>query len=201
MRVTKANPMRPVHVGLARLQQSIGWAGIAGVALLVAAALVTALAWSAQQAFENTVPARTADVAVARPASPASATPTALPQPSLELPAASEIPLLLTQMKQAAVGNGLDWRAAEYRVTPATPTQPASLEVRCSLKGPYPKLRSLLVQLKSAIPAFAIREFSASRPNADTPDIEAKLVMAVFLQDGAPASEASASAPATKETP
>ena len=46
----------------------------------------------------------------------------------------------------------------------------------------------MLVQLMRAIPAFTIREFAASRPNADTPDVEAKLVLAVFLQDGAAAS-------------
>jgi hypothetical protein len=154
-----------------------------------------ALAWSAQKAFVQAGAARP-QVAASQPTPSVAAVDVAAPT-TPELPPASDVPLLLTQMKQAAVGNGLDWRAAEYRITPATPTQPASLEVRCSIKGPYPKLRGMLVQLKSAIPAFAIREFSASRPNADTPDIEAKLALAVFLQDGALASEVMTSKPAT----
>ena len=199
MTALSANPMRSVRVALARLQQLIGWAGIAGLMLFVAAVVVMTLAWSAQKAFVQASAARphldptqpvpaVASVDVAVPSTP-------------ELPPASDVPLLLTQMKQAAVGNGLEWRAAEYRITPATPTQPASLEVRCNIKGPYPKLRSMLVQLKSAIPAFAIREFSASRPNADTPDIDAKLALAVFLQDGALASYASTPATTTKGAP
>ena len=191
--------MQRVRVALARVQQLIGWAGIAGIVLLVAAAVVTARAYSAQRAFVQANAARP-PVAVQQPmrvtamaAAAAASTP--------ELPPASEVPLLLTQMKQAAVGNGLDWRAAEYRITAATPTQPASLEVRCSIKGPYPKLRSMLVQLKTSIPAFAIREFSANRPNADTVDIEAKLALAVFLRDGALASDTSASETTTKGPP
>lgn len=193
-------PMRSARVGLARLHQLIGWAGIIGIALLVAATVVIALAWSTQRAFVRAGAERIVHV-VSLSSTPAIAAALVAPQAWPELPAASEIPLLLTQMKQAAVGNGLEWRAAEYRVLAATSTQPASLEVRCGIKGPYPKLRSMLVELKGSIPAFAIRELSANRPNADTPDIEAKLALAVFLQDGALTAGTSAPKTATKGAP
>ena len=49
----------------------------------------------------------------------------------------------------------------------------------------------MLVELKDEIPAFSLREFSASRPNADIADVEAKLTLAVFLQDDAFESDAS----------
>jgi len=171
-----------------------------GIALFIAAAIVMALAWSAQKSFLQSNEARVVEVA-ARPPAAASTAIAPTPAPVPELPPASDVPLLLTQMKQAAVSNGLDWRAAEYRITAATPTQPAVLEVRCSLKGPYPKLRSMLVQLKEAVPAFTIREFSVSRPNADIADVEAKLALAVFLQDGALASDATPPTVATKGSP
>jgi hypothetical protein len=177
---------RLARVVWARLHQSIGWGGIAGLVLTIAAAAMLALAWSEHRVFLREQGAhQTGEVRLAK-AIPAISqpAPTALLAP--ELPSSSEIPLLLTQIKQAAVSQGLQWRAAEYRVTAATTTQPASLEVRCTLKGPYPKLRAMLVQLMRDVPAFAIREFSASRPNADVADIEAKLLLAVFLQDGAP---------------
>ena len=174
------------RVALARVHQSVGWAGLAGTALFAVAAGVMSLSWSAQRAsldmqVAKRAAAAPAPIAALAPAVSASAV-------AMDLPRAGDIPLLLTQMKQAAVSNGLEWRAADYRVTPATPTQPASLEVRCTLKGPYPKLRSMLVQLMGSVPAFAIREFVVNRPNADLPDVEAKLVLAVFLQDGAVAS-------------
>jgi hypothetical protein len=193
------DPTQRVRVWLARVQQLVGWAGIAGIALLGAATIVIALAWSTQRAFVQASAARP-PIASPQPAPAIAAVDVATPS-APELPPASEVPLLLTQMKQAAVGNGLDWRAAEYRITAATPTQPASLEVRCSIKGPYPKLRGMLVQLKTSIPAFAIREFSANRPNSDAVDIEAKLALAVFLQDGALASDTSVSEMATKGPP
>jgi hypothetical protein len=196
--LASAVPMQRMLAVLARLQQSIGWAGIAGLGLIVAAAVVLASAWSTQTTF---VRAATAGV----PVTPARAHSTApidtVAQVSPDLPPLADIPLLLTQIRHAAVSNGLDWRAAEYRIVPATSTQPASLEVRCGIKGPYPKLRSMLVQLKAAIPAFTIRELSASRANADTPDIDAKLALAVFVQDGSLGSDTSAAEMALPTTP
>lgn len=190
-------PMQRVRVVLARLHQLIGWAGIAGIGLLIAAAMLLASAWSAQKTFVQAV---TTGAVVTRPHAYSTALTDTISQAAPELPPPTEVPLLLTQIKHAAVSNGLDWRAAEYRIVPATPTQPASLEVRCSLKGPYPKLRSMLVQLKEGIPAFTIREFSASRANADTPDIEAKLALAVFVQDGVLASDSLAAEASTPPT-
>ena len=173
-----------VRVWLARTHQMIGWSGVAGCALVMISMGVAAAAWSAHGAFERTRSVQPV-VTEAKPSQPAAIVASSL-GPS-DLPQASEVPLLLTQIEHAALGNGLEWRTAEYRIMAATLEQPASLEVRCSIKGQYPKLRGMLVQLLSSVPAFAIRGFDATRPNADAPDVEAKLVLAVFLQDGAPA--------------
>lgn len=173
-----------VQVWFARTRQRIGWAGITGVLVIVLAAVLVSLSWSAQRRFDQTRSQTFATVSPHRVATAPSTPARPAGIPMGELARAADIPLLLTQMEQAALSHGLEWRTAEYRVTPATPTQPGSLEVRCSLKGPYPKLRATLVQLIEAIPAFSIREFGVSRPNADVPDVEAKLVLAVFLLDG-----------------
>ena len=94
-----------------------------------------------------------------------------------------DVPLLLTQMKQIAVVNGLGWTAADYRITPATDTQPSSLEVRSTFKGPYPKLRSMVSQVLRDVPAATLRELNLSRSSSDSADVEAKVVIAVLLQD------------------
>jgi Tfp pilus assembly protein PilO len=99
------------------------------------------------------------------------------------LPAAAEIPQLLKQMEQAAIQNGLEWRSAEYRIVAATALMPGSLEVHCGITGSYPKLRGMVVQLIRSVPALSIREFSASRSTAESIDVDAKLVLAVFLRD------------------
>lgn len=185
------SPVQRLRVYAARVHQLVGWAGVLGVALLVVAICVTALAWSTHSASLRSADMRNA-TAVGSAAKPAKSATQDDVQPVVsDLPRMADVPLLLTQMEQAALSNGLAWRAADYRITAATLNRPATLEVRSSLKGPYPKLRSMLVQLMMDVPAFTIREFSASRPNTDTADVETKLLLSVFLRDDASLSDSS----------
>lgn len=160
------------RIALARVHHAIGWAGWFGAAMLLAAVLV---------------------VLTARPA-PRSATPVAttpavpLPAPRitsapLALPPRSEVPLLLTQMQQAAVAQGLAWPSAEYHVLPAGENEPATLEVRCTLKGSYPQLRALLAQWVGTVPGLALREVAMSRKTADSAEVEARLSVGIFLAE------------------
>ena len=184
MSVVSVSPLQRLRVWAALVHQLVGWAGFAGMSLVVAAVFIVGAGWSSQRAFLESVVARTgaaeqaANLAAARAVPVVRAT---LAAP--ELPRRADIPLLLTQMQQAARTNGLPWPAADYRIVAATSTQPSSLEVHFTIKGSYPKLRAMLVQLMIDVPAFSIRQFSVSRPNSDTPDVEAKLVLAVFLAD------------------
>jgi hypothetical protein len=191
------HPVRNLRVHWARSRQLIGWAGLLGVALIVAALCVAGFAWSAHRVFLQSAGARgaTALTSAVQPNKPPAPPQSQTVAP--DLPRFADVPLLLTQLEQAAISNGIAWRAAEYRITAATASRPASLEVRSSPKGPYPKLRSMLVQLMNDVPAFTIREFSVSRPNSDTADVEAKLLLAVFLRDDASAIDA----PLPKATP
>ena len=184
MSVVSVSPLQRLRVWAALVHQLVGWAGFAGMSLVVAAVFIVGPGWSSQRAFLESVVARTgaaeqaANLAAARAVPVVRAT-----QVAPELPRRADIPLLLTQMQQAARTNGLPWPAADYRIVAATSTQPSSLEVHFTIKGSYPKLRAMLVQLMIDVPAFSIRQFSVSRPNSDTPDVEAKLVLAVFLAD------------------
>ena len=60
----------------------------------------------------------------------------------------------------------------------------ATPEIRTTIKGPYPKLRQLIATLLDKEPALALRELTMSRPNGDTPEVEAKIRWVVFLADG-----------------
>ena len=171
-----------LRVARERILQRIGWPGIVGL-VLVASSIVAGLgAWQEDAAFEK---ARQASATRVGPRAAPGRAAVAQPPVVADLPDASDIPLLLEQMEQAAIGNGLEWRAAEYRIISATPAQPASLEVRCALNGTYPKLRGMLVQLMTSLPAFSIRGLDVVRPSADVAEVEAKLVLAVFLRDSA----------------
>jgi hypothetical protein len=102
---------------------------------------------------------------------------------SLELPRRGEVALVLTQIQQAVVSQGLAWTAADYKLLAATDSAPTVLEVRCTLKGGYPKVRAAIAQLLHDMPGLTIRDLSMSRPNIDVADVDAKLTLGVFLQD------------------
>jgi hypothetical protein len=90
--------------------------------------------------------------------------------------------LLLTQIQQVAVSQGLAWTAADYKLVPASEATPVSLEVRCTLKGAYPRLRATLAQWQQQVPGLAIRDLALSRPSSDVADVEAKLQLVVFMR-------------------
>jgi hypothetical protein len=99
-------------------------------------------------------------------------------------------------MQRAAQEQGLGWPHADYRFNAATEDTPASLEVRCALKGSYPSIRRFVTALLHDTPTLTLREFSLSRASAEAADVEAKLGIVVYLASGsAPSAAASAAAP------
>ena len=109
----------------------------------------------------------------------------------LSLPDATELPLLITQVQQAAVANGLAWSAADYKVTAATAGALSTLEIRCNLHGAYPPLRRTIAQWLREVPGLALRDFTVSRAGPDTAEVDAKLKLVVFLRAVEPAAAAS----------
>lgn len=175
-------PMAPrVRVLAARMLQSVGWAGVAGLVLMLAASTIVAFAWTQRSPRSDPI-----NLADPRPA-PAAPPDRPVDLSPMQLSDKSEVPLLVTQIAQAAKANGLVWPAAEYRIVVATQEKPASLEVRCVLHGNYPKVRSMLAHLIDGVPGFSLRELSMSRASSEVAEVEAKLLMAVFLRDEVPA--------------
>lgn len=156
----------------ARVHQRLGAVGLLGIGLLCAAAVTYGSAWHARQ--QDLIAAATPEPAAptVRPAAP----PARLP-----LPDGSDIPMLLNRIQRAAVEQGLGWPRADYRINAASAEAPASLEVHCTLKGPYPSLRRFVTALLQDAPALTLREFSLSRPSADVAEVEAKLSIVVYL--------------------
>jgi hypothetical protein len=160
----------------ARLHHAVGWPGVIGIALLIAALVPAGLAASQGDTDDGVTAAAPALVHSARPARSSA---TLLSPPA-------EIPLLLTQIEQAAVQQGLGWPQADYRQVPANGDAPARLEVHCTLKGAYPDVRRFIAAVLRDVPAATLKEFALNRPNSDTPTIEAHLAFAVFLQGTPP---------------
>lgn len=165
-----------LRVTAARVHQRLGSAGVVGLLALAFAAAKGYAAWSDQDAFERSAQLG-ATVA-------ASTTPTPAPaasSPRTHWPAAAEVPTLLSRIERSAVEQGLGWPQADYRITAATAELPASLEVRCTLKGPYLGIRRFVTALLLDQPTLTLREFSLTRASAEASQVDAKLILVVYL--------------------
>ena len=177
LKLVEVAPPR-ARIAFARLLQTIGWAGLAGIALACIAVVVGHSAWSKRGALiVEDAGARTRQVA----SLPLTATKVE-PVP-IRLPRRADVPLLLTRIERAVVGNGLPWAAGDYRLVPASDRQAAALEVRCAFKAPYPKLRAMLAEVLGSAPAVTFREMSFSRLGIDTPEVDARFAIVMFLSD------------------
>lgn len=163
------------RVALARVHRHLGTAGLVGIVALVAGLLMGWKAWERQQRFVQHLARRPAETAIAAPA------PAPAPTPRVRWPSAGDVPLLLARMERAAVQEGLGWPQADYRVTAPTGEAPAALEVRSTLKGPYPAIRRFLTTLLLDQPTLTLREFGISRANAEAGNVEARLTLVVYL--------------------
>ncbi|MFG6489628.1 hypothetical protein ACG04R_23330 [Roseateles sp. BYS78W] len=165
-------------IAIARLHQCVGAAGIVGLFLAAAAAVGGGLSWREHRRFES-------EMRAAASSTPVVAATLVQRTVSLPLRPPSDVPLLLARMERAAVQQGLGWPRADYRMNAASDDMPASLEVHCSLKGPYPRIRSFVSTLLQDTPTLTLREFSVRRQTAETSDVEAKLGIVIYLASDA----------------
>jgi hypothetical protein len=167
------------HIATARVYNQVGWPGIAG--LILAAAAITLLSWLAYAG--NPDPDNSAHGMSAEPLARAPViAPVRITPPALSH--SSESVLVLKRIKASIQTLGLIWPQAEYRITPLGDEGLATLDIRTTVKGSYPKVRKLIATLLENEPALGLRELTLSRPNGDTADIEAKIRWVVFLADG-----------------
>jgi hypothetical protein len=159
----------------ARLVRAIGGWGVGGLLLLSMAAVIALLEWR-QPRLEAPPPNRRA-APLAQAQAPAAST------LRLSLPAREDTALLLTQVQQIAVAQGMVWAAAEYKALPSGEGVAAGIEVRCTLKTPYPRLRQALAQWLRDVPGLAIRDVTINRRTVDAGEVEAKLVIVIFMRD------------------
>jgi len=183
MTVPGLSAQRQVQIAFERARQGLGWTGLGGAALMLAALLVFVQALNGQPRERSAAPVQPTAASPQAPTPPAPAVTTPEARQAVELPLLAEVPLLLTQIKQIAVNNGLGWTTADYRFIGATSALPASLEVRSQFKAPYPRLRQMLAEVLAEVPASTLRELSFSRANSDIADVEVKVVIAVFLRE------------------
>jgi hypothetical protein len=171
------------HIAMARLYARLGWPGCAGCLLALVAMLALVWVHRAQMRLTQLQQARqsTAVTTSATDREPATAPQRSTPP---ALPHGNDSVALLKRIEKAILASGLSWPQADYKQAPLSNESLATLEIRTTLKGPYPRLRQLITTLLNQEPALALRELNLSRPNGETPDVEAKVRWVVFLADG-----------------
>jgi hypothetical protein len=176
---TRLSLSQVAHIVGARVYARIGLPGCAG--LLLGLLSLVALAWLHQVKHLHAMEANGGTIAES--AIRTSEPPIVRITPP-SLPHSADAVLLIKRIKEVVQANGLSWPQADYRVTPLSDEGLSTLEIRTTIKGPYPKLRQLIATLLDKEPALGMRELTLSRPNGDTPDVEAKVRWVVFLADG-----------------
>jgi hypothetical protein len=166
-----------------RIQDILGKEGLAGGLLLVAAAIVAMHGWSTTARVAATRDAleqvRNAPADVTKPSPLVHQTNV----PATTLPRRSEIPGLLANLARLASIAKVDASTARYEYLPGSPSVPAHLEVRLEIRAKYGALRPFVAMVSNAIPAIALREFTARRIAPDSDDLQAELKFAVVLAE------------------
>lgn len=170
-----------LRVVLARAHQRFGTPGVLGGVLLLAALAMLAFAWRSHQAAIGELSRAPLDSAAILPTTSSAA----LRTTPRVLPDASNVPQLLSRIERAATASGLGWPRADYRFNAASDDTPASVEVRCTLKGPYPAVRRFVTALLQDTPSLTLKEFALSRAAADAAEVEAKLAIVVYVAGNA----------------
>ena len=173
------------RVASARTHQVVGWPGLTGLALLIAAGAVM-LPVITSEAPTKLESSDAAPLLTNDPASAAAALTSAEGEIAVaRLRDRREVSAILTRIGEVSSAAGLGWPAAEYSLLAATESQSPSMEVRCTLKGQYPQIRAMLAKLLRTIPGVTLRELTISRTNSDSLAVEARMVLAILLEDDA----------------
>jgi Pilus assembly protein, PilO len=139
--------------------------------------VVMSMAWSRHNAALTTASVDSRAASVDTTGAPRPSQPIEPPK----LPNVADVPTILARIERAATASGLGWPRADYRTNAATEDMPASVKVRCTLKGSYPSVRRFVTALLQDTPTLTLKEFSLSRADADAAEVDAKLAIVVYL--------------------
>lgn len=179
------SPLRALHIARLRLQRRLGWAGIGGAALLLAAA-VAAFALPGRQADTQALAQRlqrtqsdTQALVQQRAASPDSAqanrAPPTLAEFSAQLPALRDNAADLATLLRLADAHKLALVKGDYQLgsDPRAPVQ--SYSVTLPVHGNYATLKKFSAEALRALPHAVLDELRMERLDAASPDVDARV--------------------------
>lgn len=165
----------------ARLRQGLGWPGMVGVTLLIGAGL--SVLRTGPEVTELRAQAKAAQSRATPVVAAAASAPVLEPSDGAPVNGATpgELSRLLAELQAVVLDYGLAWPGAELAMQVGTPITAARLDVRLVLRGSYLRVRQVLIRLGAQVPGLTIRELAVSRASSDAGEVEAKVVLGVFL--------------------
>lgn len=180
--------MTPLRDRLTRIVDAAGPAGIAGIALLVAAAT----AWVSTitpARHERDQLERAADQSARQLRSAVDPGRTGSAREQLGafhafFPAAHSTPEWLAKIHEAAAKRGVQLAAGEYRVSRSPGTRLVRYQITLPVQGTYPQIRGFVAGVLESVPAAAVDEVSLKREAVTSPRLEARVRITLFLAGG-----------------
>jgi Tfp pilus assembly protein PilO len=173
---------------LRRWRRAIGWPGLAGVALLVLAAVVYVglglpERLEAEGVKQQVAAARTRAATPAR--SERQGAEARLAAFYNEFPARGTAPTWLQKVYAAGEQFSLGLEKAEYRQTLDRNSRLLQYEISLPVRGSYVQIREFIRTVLAEIPTIALRDFQIQRANIGEPTVEAQIRFILYLREAA----------------
>ena len=157
----------------------LGGAGLTGLTLLVAAAVLFCANNLPQSAA---VAALKVQLAHSAPRTQAPAVATSGAAPLASLPTRAAAPAVVAQILQEAEASGVELQRGQYEFIPARDGVAARYRMNFPLKTSYPKLREFMDRTLLALPAVAVEGLRIERKSVGEDAIDGELKLLVFVR-------------------
>lgn len=166
---------------------SVGWAGVAGILLMVAGAagLVYSGAWLEPALDrERTAVAEAARQSKALPAPAADVRPppsARLDQFHAEFPAVAEIPVAIGAVLKIATGHGMSLDQGQYRLVGDPGGPMMRYQITLPVRGSYRQLRAFVEQALAELPALALDGVEFRREAVGAAQLESVVEFSLYV--------------------
>ena len=162
------------------LARRLGLTGLAGILLLLAAAVFYLL--GLQPAKRQLGEKR---IELARVSAKPIAVSRAVANPLgalAALPRVGEVPALLKRLAAVAKQQGVELPQGHYHLSPVADGELLRLQARFPIAGPYPPLRSFLAASLAAFPSLVLDGFTFKRTDIDATTVTGEVRLSFYLR-------------------
>lgn len=173
--------MNALYWQLRQWARRLGWAGLAGLMLLMAAILTQVFAISPANETIATQQTRLDELrraALARTAEPVAQA----YDPLTMLPPAGVASQQIGELERLARAHDLELPRGQYSVVPVVGARLARWQLVLPVEGPYPALHAFLAAALERMPNLALDELKLKRERIEATELQAELRLSLYLE-------------------